>query len=64
MNFIAIKDIGVSLPTILQLLTPILVGVFSFIILGETISMRTMILGFMVILGCLMIIKKYRGTMY
>ena len=64
MNFIAIKDIGVSLPTILQLLTPILVGVFSFIILGETISMRTMILGFMVILGCLMIIKKYRGIMY
>ncbi len=63
MNFIAIKDVGVSLPAVLQLLVPILVGVFSYLILCEEISLRTVVFGFMVILGCLLTIKEYMKAM-
>lgn len=63
MNFIAIKDVGVSLPAVLQLLVPVLVGVFSYLILCEEISLRTVVFGFMVILGCLLTIKEYMKAM-
>ena len=55
-NYIAMKEIGVSVSSLIGVFTPFLTAVFSFIILGEAITMAQVIYGSLIILGFLILV--------
>jgi len=58
MNYIAIRELGVALPSTLGLLTPLLTAIFSYLLLGEMLTARQVIFGGLIILGCLLVLLR------
>ncbi len=57
MNYIALKELGASVTSSLQLLIPLFTGIFSYITLGERLSLLHMMFGAMLLVGCGLILK-------
>lgn len=56
MNYIAMKELGAVIPSVLRLLVPLFTGVLSFLILGETLLLSEIIFGGILLLGCSIVI--------
>ena len=59
LNYISIEGLGASIASVIQLLTPFFTGIFSYIFLGERISLVDMFFGIMVIIGCSIILYRF-----
>lgn len=59
LNYISIEGLGASIASVIQLLTPFFTGIFSYIFLGERISLADMFFGIMVIIGCSIILYRF-----
>jgi len=56
MNYIAMKELGAVIPSVLQLLVPLLTGILSFVILGETLLPNEVLFGVILLIGCSIVI--------
>ena len=56
MYYTALRELGAAITSSLQLLTPLLTGVFSYVILGEHPTPRIAILGSLLLVGCMLIL--------
>ena len=58
LNYIAIMELGVAVTASLQLMTPLLTGVFSYMVMGERLTEMDLLFGGLLLLGCGMIIRQ------
>lgn len=61
LNYISIEGLGASITSVIQLLTPFFTGIFSYVFLGERISLIDIFFGVMVITGCGIILYRFNG---
>jgi len=57
-NYIAIKELGAATTSSLQLMIPLFTGIFSYIVIGETLSQGELLFGGLLLLGCGIIIRE------
>jgi len=56
MNYIAMKELGAVIPSILRLSIPLFTGVLSFFILGETLLLNEILFGTILLFGCSIVV--------
>lgn len=56
MNYIAMKELGAVIPSILCLSIPLFTGILSFLVLGETLLLNEILFGTILLLGCSIVV--------
>lgn len=56
LNYVAIRELGAVVPSVLRLLIPLLTGAFSYLLLGETLLPSEAAFGSLIVAGCALII--------
>jgi len=61
LNYIAIGELGVAIPSALQLASPLLTAISSMVVFNESMTLSKVVSGFLIMLGCSIIVLSARG---
>ncbi len=62
MNMIAIKELGIVTSSLIQQVIPFLASLFSYFILGETLTLTEFMFGLLIVVGVLLIIPSNKSS--
>jgi len=62
MNMIAIKELGIVTASLIQQVIPFLAALFSYFMLGETLTLAELMFGLLIVVGVLLIIPRNKNS--
>ena len=62
MNMIAIKELGIVTSSLIQQVIPFLAALFSYFMLGETLTLAELMFGLLIVVGVLLIIPRNKNS--